>query len=313
MTIRTVTVFGASGRQGQAQVKRLLSAGYWTRAVSRHQSIFHTPAFAGAAVLPADYADRSSLERACRHADAVFFQPPQAERPDLVLAHARHVGEAARACGVRRLVLNSTMWAPEEPCGQPLYDLVLAVENLLAESGVPLVVLRPTVFMDNWLTAFAKPALIKEHRYRYPHKAQLRYSPIALDDLAKFMVAALSQDSWVGARLRVAGPETLTPPAVAEILSEAMGVPIVHEYQTPRDFGYYVHSLMGESTGLDPESYAAYFADFYDFNNDAPQQPFLYDVTPLLQQVPLELETFRQWARRQDWTSLDDAVGSTTR
>jgi hypothetical protein len=91
-----------------------------------------------------------------------------------------------------------------------------------------------------------------------------------------------------------------------------MGVPIVHEYQTPQDFGYYVHSLMGAATGLDRESYAAHFADFYTFNNDAPQKPFLYDVTPLLREVPLKLESFREWAKRQDWWTLDEAVGSST-
>ena len=237
MTIETVTVFGASGRQGQAQIRCLLAAGYRTRAVSRHPAIFDAPAFAGVTVVPADYADSHSLARACDGADAVFFQPPQAERPDLVLGHAERLAAAARAAGVGRLVLNSTMWAPDAPCGQPMYDLVLAIENVVAASGVPLVVLRPTVFMDNWLTAFAKPALVLERKYRYPHKPGLHYSPIALDDLAQFMVAALTRDAWVGRRLRVAGPETLTPPQVADILSAAMRVPITYEYQTPRDFG----------------------------------------------------------------------------
>jgi uncharacterized protein YbjT (DUF2867 family) len=312
MTIETVTVFGASGRQGQAQIRCLLAAGYRTRAVSRHPAIFDAPAFAGVTVVPADYADSHSLARACDGADAVFFQPPQAERPDLVLGHAERLAAAARAAGVGRLVLNSTMWAPDAPCGQPMYDLVLAIENVVAASGVPLVVLRPTVFMDNWLTAFAKPALVLERKYRYPHKPGLHYSPIALDDLAQFMVAALTRDAWVGRRLRVAGPETLTPPQVADILSAAMRVPITYEYQTPRDFGLYVHSLMGAATGLDREAYAAYFADFYDFNNDSPHRPFFFDVAPLLAEVPIRLETFRDWAGRQDWTTLDAAVGSST-
>lgn len=313
MSIRNVAVFGASGRQGQAQVRALLAAGYWTRAVSRNRSIFEAKSFEAVAVIPADYADAESLARACRNTDAIFFQPPQAQRPDLVIAHAQNLAAAALEAGVRRIVLNSTMWSPDAACGQPMYDLVLAVENIFAGCGVPLVVLRPTVFMDNWLTAFAKPALVKEHKYRYPHKPGLRYSPISLDDLAKFMVAALTHDQWLGQRLRVAGPETLTPPQVALILSDAMGVTITYEYQTPRDFGYHVYSLMGEATGLDRESYAGYFANFYEFNNDAPQQPFRYDIAPLLQQVPIRLETFRDWARRQDWTTLDDAVGSTTR
>jgi uncharacterized protein YbjT (DUF2867 family) len=313
MSIRTVTVFGASGRQGQAQVQQLLAAGYWTRAISRNASLFHGKEFEGVAVLAADYAQPDSLDRACQGADAIFFQPPQAERPDRVIAHAQNLVAAAERGGVKRVILNSTMWAPDEPCGQPMYDLVLAVENIFASARTPLVVLRPTVFMDNWLTAFAKPALVNEHCYRYPHRPDLRYSPISLDDLARFMVLALQQDDWVGKRLRVAGPETLSPPQVAEILSEVMAAKITYEFQSPKDFGYYVFSLMGEGTGLDRESYASYFASFYEFNNYAPQEPFYYDVAPLLKQVPIRLETFREWARRQDWTTLDAAVGSSTR
>jgi uncharacterized protein YbjT (DUF2867 family) len=103
MSIKTVTVFGASGRQGQAQVKRLLAAGYWVRAISRHPSIFATAEFAGSAVVAADYADPASLKRACAKADAIFFQAPQAERPDLILVFAKSVAESASQSGVQRV------------------------------------------------------------------------------------------------------------------------------------------------------------------------------------------------------------------
>jgi uncharacterized protein YbjT (DUF2867 family) len=39
MTDRIVTVFGASGRQGQAQVRALLAAGFYVRAISRNPEI----------------------------------------------------------------------------------------------------------------------------------------------------------------------------------------------------------------------------------------------------------------------------------
>lgn len=57
MSDRTVTVFGASGRQGQAQVRTLLEAGIHARAVSRDPEIFTTPELRGAEVVAADYAD----------------------------------------------------------------------------------------------------------------------------------------------------------------------------------------------------------------------------------------------------------------
>jgi uncharacterized protein YbjT (DUF2867 family) len=313
MTIRTVSVFGASGRQGQAQLRELIAQGYWPRAVSRHKEIFQSAGLDGIGIMAGDYADTASLDRVLGKADALFFQPPQVERPDRILMFARHVGEAAVRARVKRVVVNSTMWAPDAPCGQPMYDLVLMIENIFSDLGLPLVVFRPTVFMDNWLTAFAKPMLVKEHKYRYPHKPNLRYSPISLDDVAKFMVAALGDDSLVGQRLRIAGPETLTPPQVAEVLSRAMRVKIAYEYQSPQEFGSYLYDLFGAATGADRETYVGYFSDFYTFNNEAPQQPFYFDVAALLKRIPVKLETFDQWARRQDWTTLDEAVGSVSR
>lgn len=310
---RTVTVFGASGRQGQAQVLRLLAEGHRTRAISRNPGIFAGPAFAGAEIIPADYADVASLERACRGADVVFFQPPQVERPDRTMANVARLAEVAKRTGVSRVVLNSTMWAPDAPCGQPFYDFAFAIESTFAAAGPPLVVFRPTVFMDNWLTAFAKPTLVREHVYRYPHRPGLRYSPICLDDVAKFMAAAVVRDDLLGERIRIAGPETLTPPDVAKILSEAMGVPIRYEYQAPADFGGYLYSLFGAETGMDRATYVAAFDAFYTFNNQAPQEPFRFDVAPVLKRIPVELETFARWAKRQDWTRLDEAVGSLTR
>jgi hypothetical protein len=90
-------------------------------------------------------------------------------------------------------------------------------------------------------------------------------------------------------------------------------VPIVYEYQTPREFGNYLYDLFGAATGADRETYVGYFSDFYTFNNEAPQEPFYFDVTQLLERIPVKLETFEQWAGRQDWTTLDDAVGSVSR
>jgi uncharacterized protein YbjT (DUF2867 family) len=313
MKLKPVTVFGASGRQGQAQVRQLLAQGYAVRAITRNQSILDRAGIKGAEIMPADFADIASLDRACANVDAVFFQPPQVEQPERILAFCKSAGEAAKRAGVKRFVLNSTMWSPDQPCGQPMYDMVLMIENIFAAIGLPLVIFRPTVFMDNWLTSFAKPVLVKEHKYRYPHKPDLQFAPICLDDVAKFMVAALSRDDLIGQRIRIAGSEILGPAQVADILSEAMGTRITYEYQTPRDFGLYVGEMFGIPPGADRDNYAAYFDSFYTFNNDAPQKPFLFDVAPVLKRIPITLETFRNWAVRQNWTTLDDAVGSASR
>ncbi|WP_167045531.1 hypothetical protein [Salinibacterium sp. ZJ454] len=51
----------------------------------------------------------------------------------------------------------------------PRYDLMLRVHDALAARAVPLTVLCPTNFMDNWSARYAMQALVNERIYRYPH------------------------------------------------------------------------------------------------------------------------------------------------
>jgi uncharacterized protein YbjT (DUF2867 family) len=309
----TVVVFNASSRQGLAQVRQLLKAGHKPRAVTRRSGIFSTPEFKGVAVVAADFTDPASLDHAVAGADAIFFQPPLLDVPDRLRSHARNVGEAARRAGTRRFIHNSTMWSPDPadyPCGQMTYDTMRDLEAILEGLDLPLVIFRPTLFMDNWLSLYAKPVLIKEHLYRYPHKPTLRFSPISLDDVAKFMVAALDRDDLVGGRFRIAGPEVIGPEDVRAALSAAMGVTIRYEYMAPKDFAAWTYEHFVHKTGAPRDLYIEAFNDFYTFNNDSPLKPFELDMKPLLQKIPLQLETFRSWAKRQDWTTLGDEVGS---
>ncbi len=308
-----VVVFNASSRQGLAQVRQLLKAGHRPRAVTRQGAIFSSGEFAGVEVVAADFTDPASLDRAVAGVDAIFFQPPLLDIPDRLRSHARNVGEAAKRAGIKRFIHNSTMWSPDPadyPCGQMTYDTMRDLEVVLEGLGLPLVIFRPTLFMDNWQTAYAKPLLIAEHLYRYPHKPTLRFSPICLDDVAKFMVAALDRDDLVGGSFRIAGPETLGPEDIRAALSAAMGVTVRYEYMTPQDFAAWTYDRFVHATGAPRDLYIAGFNDFYTFNNDSPLKPFELDMKPLLEKIPLQLESFRDWAKRQDWTRIDTGIGS---
>ena len=308
-----VVVFNASSRQGLAQVRQLLKAGHRPRAVTRQAGIFATPAFAGVEVIAADFTDPASLDRAVAGADVIFFQPPLLDIPDRLRSHARNVGEAAKRAGIKRFIHNSTMWSPDPadyPCGQMTYDTMRELEAILEGLGLPLVIFRPTLFMDNWQTSYAKPVLIKEHLYRYPHQPTMRFSPISLDDVAKFMVAALDRDDLIGGRFRIAGPEILGPEDIRSALSEAMGVNIRYEYMPPADFAAFTWDRFVHKIGAPRDLYIAAFNDFYTFNNDSLLKPFEVDMKPLLQKIPVQLETFRSWAKRQDWQTLGEEIGS---
>jgi uncharacterized protein YbjT (DUF2867 family) len=303
MTDKMVVVFGASSRQGQAQVGEALAVGHHVRAATRNPAIFAGSKEAALEVVPADYLDPASLDDVCRGAQVVFFQPPQFGGPDTIRTQVDNVAAAAKRADVELAVYNSTMWAPDEPCGEPGYDNVLALENLFVSHGSPVVVFRPVLFMDNLQTLFAKPALVGEGVYRYCHRPGLMATWISLEDVAKFMVAAIDRPDLIGERLVIGGPERLAIEEVLAILSPLVGKTIQHEFVEPRAFGAHLADALQMPTGAERDGFIDYFDGFYTFNNYSPRTPFeAHDMDAVLKRLPVAMKPFRQWAAEQDWS-----------
>jgi uncharacterized protein YbjT (DUF2867 family) len=302
----TVAVFSASGRPGQAQVRQLRRAGYRVRAVTRHSNAIPEP---DVEIVPADLNDPASLARACDGAAVVFFTSPSFTDAANAALHARSLGEASRDAGVKRLVYNTTSWHPEQPIGVPSMDWAYEKTAALRATGVPLTVIRPSLFMDNLLTRWVKPYILEAGEFSYPHRPDLEVSWICLDDVARFMIATLEREEFLGETLDVGGPETLRPPDVAQLLSEILGRPIVYRQITPREFGERMYDVFKEVSGLDRETYVSNLERHYVFKNDT--NPFRVDMRPVLERIPIRLTPMREWLRRQNWLAeRTEPVGS---
>jgi hypothetical protein len=90
-----------------------------------------------------------------------------------------------------------------------------------------------------------------------------------------------------------------------------IGRPIRHEYLPGREFGEYIYDRLGSALGPDKKAFAEFFDNFYTFNNYAPERPFEVDMKRVLDVIPLQLTSMREWALAQDWsTSGQDTIGS---
>lgn len=301
MDIKTVIVFGATGAQGRPQIREALEQGYKVRAVSRDPQRLAEEAKLGAEIVEADYSDMASLNAALKGVDAVLFQAPAMGDIPRLVQQCMNLAAAVEQAKIKLFVLNSSMFAPNEPIGEPASDGVLGMEELFRSYGFPVVTFRPTLFMNNLLGDWIKPELQKGV-YRYAHKPDLQADWICLEDVAKFMVAALSRPDLVGKKIHLGGPERLKPADVIKILSDAMGKPIRYEYLTPRQFAEVFWNMWGtEVTGSSRDEFIDRFAAFYTFNNDSPLKPFQTDVPALLKQIPVKLTDMRTWAKQQNW------------
>lgn len=301
MAIRKVVVFGATGFQGRAQLLELLRQGYEVRAVARNPGALSDKEFEGVECVAADYDNPQSLARALDGCDAVFFQAPALGDNARLLRQCAALVEAIRTSPVQLTVVNSSMWAPNEPCGEIIYDGVLAMEEVFTRSGLPVIIFRPTLFMNNLLGDWVRSSIVDQAMYYYPHKADLASDWISLEDVARFMVTALDHPELAGRKLRIGGPERLTTLQMLAIMSEVLGHDIQYKFMTPVEFGAFFWDYYGAGSGLDRDTYIAGWDSFYTFNNDAPQRPFQADSSEALAVLPVERVTLRDWAMKKKW------------
>lgn len=302
--MKTITIFGASGRQGLAQVEVSLKAGHNVRAISRNVDAYPLQ-HERLQILSANYQDSESLKKVCEGADAVFLTPPSFTGLVSNAGRMQVLAAIANEAGVKRLVVNTSMFVPDKPIGQAVYDTRLELENSLEATGVPLTVFRPVLFMDNLLTDWVLPSLVKNDEFIYPHNPKMQATWICLEDVAKFMVKSLEDDSLAGERIVIGGPETFMPGQVAEVLSRALGRKIVHAPSTPEEFANSMHTIFFDVIDAPKEVYATMVSDLYRFNNESEIKPMVVDMAPVLKRIPVELTTMEEWAARQNWTLRD--------
>jgi uncharacterized protein YbjT (DUF2867 family) len=305
-----VAVFGASGRQGLAQVRQLSRAGHHVRALSRRADPFYGEQFESVEVAPADITDDRSLAEAFEGVDAVFYTHPlrgpvtrnSSERPDRALWLDR-LGRAAKKAGVKRFVWNTSSWIPDRPGDPGFYAGNTEGINALWRSGVGGTVFGSVLFMDNLLTNWAFPHIVRDGTFVYAHRPDLEANWISLDDVAKFMIASLDRPDMEGAWMNIGGPERLKPTDLATALSETLGRRISYQPVSTRKFAELLTGAFGDEMSEGERQHTEHYIDaFYQYNNTAPTRPFQVDVDSMLERMPLKLETFRDWAARQDWS-----------
>ncbi|MGM1063957.1 SDR family oxidoreductase [Saccharothrix sp. Mg75] len=214
-------VIGSQGFQGGAVARHLLSEGLDVRGFAKEGG---TPA-PGAPELPTafgDLADAAAVRAAFEgvtHASVVL---PLVYDTELVVTYATNVVDAARAAGVRRLVFNTNTPLPAEKTGYASYETRRAAEEVLNGSGLPLVVVRPPVYLDNLFSPWNGPALVNDGVLAYPLAVDRKVAWVSHADLAVATGAALRVPDIEGAVVPLGGPAAVTGPELARAFGTAL-------------------------------------------------------------------------------------------
>ncbi|MCL8208776.1 MAG: NmrA/HSCARG family protein [Actinomycetia bacterium] len=184
-----VLVIGATGNQGGSVVRALLAAGVGVRALTRRPAGRRAQRLRrlGVEVVGGDLGDPDRLTRALEGAVAVFAVQNYWETgPERELRYARSVLQASRRAEVRHLIYSSGLGVRAHS-GLVALEGKFQAEQELRASGIPYTVIRPALFMEDFLGASVP--LPTFARYL------LSRSPIAVGRLLIGVLAAMGPPS----------------------------------------------------------------------------------------------------------------------
>ena len=223
-------VVGATGMVGSEICRRLAAEGKPVRALVRATSDpakVETLKGYGAEIVEGNVCDPASLEAACQGVHAVIatvsampfcYQPGENDVQTVDTEGVINLVDAARAAGVEHFVYTS--FTPDNDF--PLRNAKRAVERHLQESRLTYTVLRPSYFMEVWLS----PAVGFDYPNAYARIYGSGENPLSLisfPDVAQFAVASLDNPAARNATLEIGGPEALSQLQVVKIFEEASG------------------------------------------------------------------------------------------
>jgi uncharacterized protein YbjT (DUF2867 family) len=211
-----ILVIGGRSKIGAALIPDLLDRGQQVRVLARAgESAAAGPD--GAETVTGDLADEGSLVAAMTGTDQVFLL--SSPHPDAVRWH-RNAIDAARRTEVQLLVRSSILGADRNSPAE-FISAHTDCDRYLAKSGLPYVIVRPNLFLQN-IPESTIPSVDGSGTF-YADAGQARISMVDTRDVGAVAAVVLTEPGHAGAGYDVTGPEALSYDDVAAKLTEAMG------------------------------------------------------------------------------------------
>lgn len=279
-----ILVTGATGNQGGAIARRLLSKGYRVRALTRNPEGDNAKALTrlGARVVQGDFEDAQSLERALEGAWGAYSVQNTWEAGVVKEEEqGKRFAEIAREKGIAHFVYSS-VGSAQCDTGIPHFDNKWRVEQKIRELAFPsYTILRPAFFMDNFLSPWFKPALM-EGKLSLALKPETVLQMIAVEDIGKFGALAFEQHEKMNrVELDISGDQR-TMPETADIISRAMDKRITFDRRP-------IEEVRGWSEDF------AIMLEWFD------RVGYCADIAGLERQYGFNLIKFPEWAAKAPW------------
>jgi uncharacterized protein YbjT (DUF2867 family) len=229
-----ILVTGAAGRVGavgRTVTELLLKQGQPVRAMVRNEDErAQRLREMGAEVVVGNLLDLDSLHRVLAGCETIYFGMSVS---DAYLAATVNTAAVAKYHGVRAFINISQMTLSQmsitKTTASPQHKLQWLSEQALNWSGLPVVHVRPTVFLEGFFLIFTSDSVRQSNQIRLPF-GEGKTSPIAAEDVARVLAAILvNPQPHIGKVYNLTGPQSENMHFYAQEYSQALGRTITYQ------------------------------------------------------------------------------------
>lgn len=230
-----IAITTPTGNVGRQVTRRLLDAGeHEIVLLARDAGKLKEEQSRGAKVITGDLADADYVRRATEKTETLFWvTPPDYTTDDLnAFQHrlAENAAAAIKANNISRTVVLSSLGAHLGDGFGPVTGLG-QVESVIRRATSNLVILRPTLFMENFLPSLQ--SIAEAGSIYLPVAGDAKISMIATKDIADVAAKVLSQPFHGTQLVPLHGPKEYTFNEVAGIIGETLGKTVNHTTVSP--------------------------------------------------------------------------------
>jgi len=280
----TILVSGATGQQGGAVARELLTRGYPIRALTRNPESPAASELAklGAELIQGDLEDAASLEKAVGGSWGVFaVQNTWEAGVENEEVQGKRIAEIAKKENVQHFVYSS-VGSAHRNTGIPHFDNKWRIEEAVRGLGFPsYTIIRPVFFMENFVSPWFKPG-IDDGKLMIGIQPETVLQMVSVANIGKYGCWAFENHQNLNGRAIDIADDAQTMPEAAKIIGQAAGksvefvsVPIEEVRKFSEDF-----AIM-----LEWFDRVGYEADIAKTANES-------DIRPV---------TLQEWSKNADW------------
>ena len=229
-----ILVTGAAGRVGavgRTVTELLLKQGKAVRAMVRSEDErAQALRDMGAEVVIGDLLDLDSMHRVIAGCETMYFSLSVS---DTYLAATVNTAAVAKHHGVKAFINMSQMTVAQmsitETTPSPQHKLQWLSEQALNWSGLPVVHVRPTVFLEGFFLSLTPDSVKESNQIRLPF-GDGKTAPVAAEDVARVVAALLTDPQpHIGKVYHLTGPQSENMHFYAQEYSKALGRTITYQ------------------------------------------------------------------------------------